>query len=347
MNSNGLIQRYLQAVGFWLPRASKDDILAEIEADLAAQMEDRAEELGRPLADAEVAEILRRRGRPAVVAAGYLPQRSLIGPGLYPMYMWVLKIPLGINLGVWMLVTALSLFTHGWGVAGMEHSLSHSVSLIVEVLVLQVGIITAIFAALERFGVSASCIDGTGSHGWDPMKLPPVRPPQAQRRRRKALTDAVFHGVGLMWLLAVPHYPFLVIGPAAYVLHAAPVWHTVYPFLIGAALLGMVESGLVLARPELPWLPPVAALATRMYSAGIAVFIVRASVFVIADGPHAVEYTQLANLVVRLSVGFALVGLAIAMVTYVWRAVRAFRESARPGSGSGLGPGMPARAGRI
>ena len=80
-----LIDRYLQAVGFWLPRAQKQDILAELTEDLHSQLEDREMELGRPLTESEVAEILRKRGRPVLVASQFLPQRSLIGENYAPV----------------------------------------------------------------------------------------------------------------------------------------------------------------------------------------------------------------------------------------------------------------------
>ncbi len=53
-----LIDRYLQAVKFWLPKNQKQDIVAELSEDLRSQVEDREAELGRPLNEAEV-------GRPA------------------------------------------------------------------------------------------------------------------------------------------------------------------------------------------------------------------------------------------------------------------------------------------
>ena len=39
-----LVDRYLQAVKFWLPRHQKDDILAELSADLQSQIEDREDD---------------------------------------------------------------------------------------------------------------------------------------------------------------------------------------------------------------------------------------------------------------------------------------------------------------
>jgi hypothetical protein len=48
-----LLERYLQAVGQYLPVKGKDDTLAELRANLMAEIEGREEELGRPLNEAE------------------------------------------------------------------------------------------------------------------------------------------------------------------------------------------------------------------------------------------------------------------------------------------------------
>src|ERR1700761_8375008 len=100
---DNLLNRYLQAVGFWLPRRQKDAILAELSEDLRSQIEDREESLGRSLDDAEMAAILKQRGRPILVAGRFMPQRSLIGPALYPIYVFVLKIVALCYLVPWLL----------------------------------------------------------------------------------------------------------------------------------------------------------------------------------------------------------------------------------------------------
>src|SRR5689334_3506824 len=87
-----LLDRYLHAIKFWLPRKQQDDIIAEISEDLHSQIEDHESQLGRKLSDNEVAALLRKRGRPLLVANGYSPQHSLIGPVLFPIYVLVLKI---------------------------------------------------------------------------------------------------------------------------------------------------------------------------------------------------------------------------------------------------------------
>jgi hypothetical protein len=99
-----LVDRYLQAVKFWLPRKQKDDIIAELYEDLRSQIEDQETELGRKLTDTEVEPILKRCGSPMAVAERYLPQRSLIGPALFPIYSVVIRALLFYFLLPWLLL---------------------------------------------------------------------------------------------------------------------------------------------------------------------------------------------------------------------------------------------------
>jgi hypothetical protein len=99
-----LVDRYLQAVKFWLPRKQKDDIIAELYEDLRSQIEDQEAELGRKLTDTEVEPILKRCGSPMAVAERYLPQQSLIGPALFPIYRVVIRALFFYFLLPWLLL---------------------------------------------------------------------------------------------------------------------------------------------------------------------------------------------------------------------------------------------------
>ncbi|PYV70932.1 MAG: hypothetical protein DMG96_29945 [Acidobacteria bacterium] len=107
-----LIDRYLQAVKFWLPSEQKQDIVAELSADIHSQIDERESALGRKLSDDDVEQILKQRGRPLLVAEKYLPQKSLIGPVLFPAYRFVLKLALLCYLvpwaGVWIALVVLN-----------------------------------------------------------------------------------------------------------------------------------------------------------------------------------------------------------------------------------------------
>ena len=80
-----LLDRYLQGVRFWLPKAQQEDISAELAEDLHSQIEEKEEELGRSLNEEEMTAILKRFGSPIVVASRYRPQTHLIGPVLFPI----------------------------------------------------------------------------------------------------------------------------------------------------------------------------------------------------------------------------------------------------------------------
>jgi hypothetical protein len=86
-----LLNRYLHAVRFWLPKSQQEDIVAELGEDLRSQIEDREAALGRKLDEREIEAILDERGRPSLVASRYLPQQYLIGPVFLTFYRFGVK----------------------------------------------------------------------------------------------------------------------------------------------------------------------------------------------------------------------------------------------------------------
>ena len=99
-----LVDRYLKAIRSYLPYVQRDDIIRELSENLRSQIEDKEEELGRPLNDAEIEALLKAHGHPLIVAGRYRQDersfafgRQLIGPVLFPFYMKVLAFNLGIT----------------------------------------------------------------------------------------------------------------------------------------------------------------------------------------------------------------------------------------------------------
>lgn len=168
-----LIDRYLQAVKFWLPKNQKQDIIAELSEDLRSQIEDREAELGRKPNESEVAEMLKQRGRPVLVANQFRPQQNLIGPILFPIYVFVLKIVAAFYLAPWALL---------WITVAIVRPAHPGLSLISTVgsfwtsfwptTLSMIGSVTIIFAILERAQQKSKFMEK-----WDPRKLPPVRDP--------------------------------------------------------------------------------------------------------------------------------------------------------------------------
>jgi hypothetical protein len=101
-----LVERYLKAVAAQLPKETREDIVAELRDDIMGRIEDLEGRLGRAPTDDEVEALLREVGHPLTVAARYRsgPQ-ALIGPELYPWWLFAVK----VGLAVMACVTLISL----------------------------------------------------------------------------------------------------------------------------------------------------------------------------------------------------------------------------------------------
>jgi hypothetical protein len=320
--SSDLVARYIQAVGFWLPSAQKEDIVAELSEDLRSQIEDREEQRGRPLNDEEIADLLRQRGRPILVAGQFVPQRSLIGPALYPIYVFVLKIAALFYVIPWLLIWIGILLYHR---AGPSFDLGKELSGLGTLgisLFTQFSIITVIFAAIERLSSKTARLAD-----WDPKKLPKIKVEAPTKRRYSAVCGIVGGVFGLLWLLAIPEHPFLIIGPAAFVLKGAPIWQTVYWPLVALSLAAIFEHVVRLLRPHLTWFPPAFRLATTLLSAWVVNALLHTQTYVLPRDVKAAEVAGIFNVCILISVAIWGVCLVVGVVVYGWRAFRDIRRS--------------------
>ena len=191
-----LVERYLQAVKFWLPKAQREDIAAELSEELHARIEELESELGHALHEDEIVAILRQSGAPVLVANRYQPQRSLIGPVLFPSYLFVLKITAICYLVPWlfMLVGAFRLVPQAW-------QWSDVFGHIVSSAFISFSVITMVFAGIERLQhkFPGGKRKGLYMAQWDPRKLPPLR--DARRiPRSSSIADVVANLVFAIWL---------------------------------------------------------------------------------------------------------------------------------------------------
>lgn len=321
---NDLINRYLQAVGFWLPRKQKQDILAELSEDLRSQIDDREGELNRSLDDGDIAAILKQRGRPELVAGGFLPQQSLIGPVLFPIYVFVLKIIALCFAVPWLISLGFVIFNHVQGVLHVRVPLPNP-GTVWTVVFTQFGIVTLIFAVVERVW------KGTYSFGeWDPHNLPKVKMQEASKRRVSPIVGIIFGILGLVWLMAVPKFPFLILGPGAYGLKPAPIWAMVYVPILLLAIAGIVEHVVALLRPQLTWFGPVLRVGTTAWSLWIVHLLLQTRNYLSTMDAHLTQYASIANLTVLICVGGTGLGLTIGLFFNVWQAIQEISRSTHP-----------------
>jgi hypothetical protein len=326
-NANELVDRYLQAVRFWLPKTQpQEELLTELGDDLRSQIEAQEKELGRPLTNDEASEILKRCGAPMVVASRLGPNQYLIGPALFPIYWFVLKMVLfWILVPVFIfIVTPANWASNGkdWGMAALQ-----TFGDLWSGFFIAAGIITLVFAILERSSAHAAI-----ACKFDPLALPPVQKIDRKPSAQKTVCQLIFGVFGLVWLLLIPTYPVLILGPAAAFLHAAPMWHKFYIPILFLGVLSLVRSGLTLAKPQWEWFPPVAELAQAVFTLILLNFILEGwfPFLVLTEAAkNSAQYIKVAaivNVSILLSLAGAWLGLTIAVLIQLWQLMRNLRK---------------------
>ena len=242
-----LVERYVLAVGFWLPRAQRQDIIAELSEDIRSQVEERERDHGAPLGEAEIAALLEQRGHPVLVASRFLPQEYLIGPTLFPVYRFVLKMVAVCYLVPWALVwIGFRSFdpafraAHG-GSAWFQVVGAFWADFWVAALAL-LAIVTIIFAAIERSGARTALLST-----WDARKLPAVRDPNRIPRSGSILELAIGAAFCVWWVVAMSS-PVVLDRPGVRIT-LAPVWPWFYWGYLALSIAGLALSGLNLMQP--------------------------------------------------------------------------------------------------
>jgi hypothetical protein len=251
-----LLDRYLQAVKKHLPWERQDDILAELRANLESQLEDQEEEIGRPLTPAEVETWLKQIGPPMMVAARYQKQQYVIGPAVFPMYWYVLRLASFWMLIVYAIVSAILIFS----AANPSVAAMGAVVRAPFVLMNTAAWITLTFAAFE-YAIAHSWITWPASAawpgGWSPSSLPPLDKQAASGKKPRSyamvVAEVIFGFLFLGWLLLVPKHPVLMFGPGALYMQISPfrlepVWYTFYWWVVGLNVLQLAWRCADLAR---------------------------------------------------------------------------------------------------
>lgn len=325
-----LLDRYLHAVRFWLPKTQQDDIIAELGDDIRSQIEDRESALDRPLNDDELVALLQQTGHPMRVAARYQPQQSLIGPVLFPLYEFVLKIVIFCYLAPWVLVwLGMVLFVPTYRAAHPGMALLGTWSTFWMTALSLFGTITVVFAILERIQARLSWLNQ-----WDPRKLPRVKHPKQRVSRVESVFGLVFSIVFVVWWLGLPRYGYLMFGPVAGMLSLNPALRTYFLPAVAPTLILIVQQGINLFRPQWTWLRASAMLIADAITLGIVVLVARLYPYVLpaASSTHGAQYAHavfVLNQVIQWSFIGSAVGIGIALVVHAVQTVRELRRMAK------------------
>jgi hypothetical protein len=249
-----LLEHYLHAVSIYLPRGvPSDDIISELSESLQGKLEEGQAALGRPLTEAEQADLLARHGNPLTVAAAYGPTNrglafgwQLISPEGFPPYVAALLLNFTVIVVTHTLWTLFGVTTLGLVLRDV----------LIAMLVASV-LTTVVFIGLDAFRRRERISPREQSQFlFLPLHLKRVP------RGWSAAGMVVLTATGLWWA-AVPFQPALMLGGAANSLRLTQAWAPFYWPILVLLAAGVIQRGVTLARPEWNWLQAVTRLTTN------------------------------------------------------------------------------------
>jgi hypothetical protein len=280
-----LLDSYLRAVKRYLPRAQSSDIIRELSDDLRSQFEEKESALGRPMTDEEVMALLKQHGDPMIVARRYRKDSpsltigwELIGPELFPMYLIMLSVNLVITVAC---VAIAFLIMH----------VPITLGVFVFPVAIQIIVLTLVFIGLNL-------VRRKYPQPWyyPPAELAPMFPIP----RVYSIAGLILWTPVLLWWLALPRYPSLILGSAAAHLKLAPAWHNFYVPLLLVLLASISQRVISLFRPEWTWFVPFMRVIINATGALVLYFLVFKSqaLAVVAETFKGIpQYEQLADTV--------------------------------------------------
>lgn len=323
-----LLDRYLTAVKFWLPKKQRDDIAAELAANLQSEIDDRAAALGRPLSDDEIATLLKQHGSPILVASRYQEEhhtvtfgRQLIGPIVFPFYWIAIKVTLVLLLipGV-VPAVVLGAQAHGQPFAQLGLALTRVSWLSLPALLL----VTLVFAAVD-FGLRHFRILEKWGSDWDPRKLPSAVHQAKQVRRSSSIVGIIIQSIFILWWWNHGSIPYLVATDAGAKIHFAPVITALYLPVLVIAFIHLAQHWINFAQPDWRWLPPATGMVTSLIALIILYPLLGTSPLIAISERNGLplnarEIAQIQGLV-RMSVTWLWIGIVVVGGIYAWRLV--------------------------
>ncbi len=324
-----LLDRYLAAVAALLPKDQREDIVAELRDLLLNQMEEKEAELGRPLKADEREAVLRAFGHPIAVAGRYGPSRALIGPELYPFYMFAVKGLLILAAVVTAIPLVISVIIGGEDPAG---GLGRFLSGFLTSALTLIGAATVVGAGIERGWIPlGKALD------WKVADLPRLDGGAAKTGGLKSRAEAAFELAALvlfiLWWTGLAPPPWsMIAGEHGVFLTGAPIWAMLHWPVLALAVVQAMTALMTVVRPDRVRLRAALDILTDLGGLALAVVLWRVGRMVEVNGadPDAVAGLQAA---LDLSFHYTAAVMAVVclakMAFSVWRLTRGVKPPRR------------------
>lgn len=323
-----LIDRYVAEVGrhLLLVKGHKD-IENELRSTLEDMLEERAQAAGKPADEAMQMELLKDYGAPQKVAQTYNPHPYLIGPRIFPFFMFILKLVIAavaFGLTVAMIVqvvsappaTALDFLT----------IIGKTLLNIITASIAAFGNLALVFALIERYAPSANDFK-VDEEEWNPASLTKEPEPNDVK-----IWGPIFAIVFTFIALSIFNFNRQLIGIYYF---DSKEWHMLpllseaffrwLPLINIAWVAEIVLNGMLLSAGK--WTKSI-----RLFAIGIKLF----QIFIIAmlfTGPSILAFTpeslmaggitdlasanslnQLAHIGIKIALGLAIFGSAVEVI---------------------------------
>jgi predicted secreted protein len=291
MTMSDLVDRYLGAVAALLPKADRQDIVAELRDLIMNRAEALEAAAGRPLDKRQTEALLREIGHPIAVAGRYGQSRALVGPELYPFWLFAVKAMLAIA-ALAAAIPAVILLATG---QGDVHTIPRMIGDFIPTALSLVGCATLIAAAIERGWIRIGDLEN-----WKASDLP--RLPDGRRMFVKSRFEGVFELVAVflfvLWWTGLVHFPIgnvVQAGGGEVTLTVTPVLASLYWPILALAVAQMISSLVLIARPGWVRARAAAELVCAIGGVGLSVVLWPAQPLIVFHAPDAAQ-AGLANL---------------------------------------------------
>lgn len=171
LSSEELVRRYVFAVRRRLPKELREDVARELDSLLRESVEEQGAGNLAETAPETTARVLTELGSPEVVAARYSPKPNyLIGPKLYPAFLFTLKLVFMASGGLAALMVVIMSFNGS--ITGLFGGALKFLQILLQCLYSLGAMAVLVFALLERLGVEQ--IPELNGSSWDPFSLPAI-----------------------------------------------------------------------------------------------------------------------------------------------------------------------------